>query len=609
MEILPPGSPSGSPSGKMCDSVSQMSCLVIKNIGDITAEEIRDLFSLPGETSRVEVSDIENENQATLSVPESLVPEVVKLSGVTFKGRDLVIEIDNMATPTVTGTPEGDNMATSTVTGTPEGDATETTDGSAGGMGEEEGEILFMVLDVRNHPDLNFPLVNETEVCDALLQKHANDPHLAVKAGWGSRLGTFVVESTEMGAYVGSTLDIRGHEIPLKPVRRKENTRPTTNHANSRRNDFDPDAVKVRIFDAYEIRYRSIPSEDFDQVFLDMGCDVVKPTLPERCRERRELLNTNRYVIVKPLDSSGSKIDMGGHISVGNRRFKISYPGKQHFCSLCQKKHGRECAKRVRFDALRALRKGLTSEKKIYSDSTLRLANQLALSTDVSCMSGGGIGQICNLIPHDSDHHQEVIINAGTNELKTDCPKEFVYEVDRAVHKLEELATSGPVTLVLPPARCDTPENAGKSQFLRETLSRVPSINVVALSEVEMDETDHPTEKGTLAIIDQINASKKIILDNCRNDVTLPVKYRQVQSVFKAGCRGCENLDYTSSLCAACKQCADSADTSVLFEMIEKHRSQFYPPIDVEMESAKDANKRPAEDSNDDPASKVVKTD
>ena len=233
VEILPPGSPSGSPSGKMCDSVSQMVCLVIKNIGDITAEEIRDLFSLPGETSRVEVSDIENENQATISVPESLVPEVVKLSGVTFKGRDLVIEIDNvatptvtgtpegdnMATPTVTGTPEGDNMATSTVTGTPEGDVTETAGGSAG---EEEGEILFMVLDVRNHPDLNFPLVNETEVCDALLQKHANDPHLAVKAGWGSRLGTFVVESTEMGTYVGSSLDIRGHEIPLKPVRRKE---------------------------------------------------------------------------------------------------------------------------------------------------------------------------------------------------------------------------------------------------------------------------------------------------------------------------------------------------------------------------------------------------
>ena len=57
---------------------------------------------------------------------------------------------------------------------------------------EAEGEILFMILDVRNHPDLNFPLLNEIEVGDAVLLKHQNDPHLAVNAGWGSRLGIFL---------------------------------------------------------------------------------------------------------------------------------------------------------------------------------------------------------------------------------------------------------------------------------------------------------------------------------------------------------------------------------------------------------------------------------
>ena len=36
------------------------------------------------------------------------MPEVVKLSGVTFKSHNLVIEGDNRITPTDTGTHEGD---------------------------------------------------------------------------------------------------------------------------------------------------------------------------------------------------------------------------------------------------------------------------------------------------------------------------------------------------------------------------------------------------------------------------------------------------------------------------------------------------------------------
>ena len=85
-----------------------------------------------------------------------------------------------------------------------------------------------MILDVRNHPDLNFPPVSETEVCDALLEKHPGDHHLAVKAGWASRLGTFAIESEDMGPYLGSTLNIRGHDIPLRPIRKQTPQQPET---------------------------------------------------------------------------------------------------------------------------------------------------------------------------------------------------------------------------------------------------------------------------------------------------------------------------------------------------------------------------------------------
>ena len=70
-----------------------MKSLLLKNIGDITAEEIGDLFSLTS-PSRVTVSASDGKNNANIEVPESLITGVIKLSGVSFKGRDLVF-VDN----------------------------------------------------------------------------------------------------------------------------------------------------------------------------------------------------------------------------------------------------------------------------------------------------------------------------------------------------------------------------------------------------------------------------------------------------------------------------------------------------------------------------------
>ena len=388
----------------------------IKDIGSITIEELATLFGLnsnePANTTpQIQISSDENGNHASIAVPETS-QELAQLRNVNFKGRDLVVTCDDEAMESGNDTNDSNTTAN-----------------------EDEGEVIFMILDVRNHPDLNFPPVSETEVCDALLKKHPGDYHLAVKAGWASRLGTFAIESQDIDSYLGSTLNIRGHDIPLRPIRRKSSQQ-FEQQKQHRQDDYDPDAIKVRIFDAFQMRYRSIESELFDKVFLDMGVDVIKPTLPERCRERK-VFNFNRYVIIKPYDENGDKVDLGERIRVNGRSFKISYPGKLHFCSLCQTKHGKECARRIRFEALRKLRKGKTNEAKIYSDSTLRLTNQLALTTNVACMSGGGIGQICNLIPLDSHQHKEVVINAGTNELKTESVKEFVFEVETAALKLK----------------------------------------------------------------------------------------------------------------------------------------------------------------------------
>ena len=69
----------------------------------------------------------------------------------------------------------------------------------------------------------------------------------------------------------------------------------------------------------------------------------------------------------------------------------------------------------------------------------------------MACMSGGGIGQICNLILLDPQVHEQVFTNTENNKLKTECPKEFVFKVDCASKRLEKLAASTPIRVVLPP--------------------------------------------------------------------------------------------------------------------------------------------------------------
>ena len=113
-------------------------------------------------------------------------------------------------------------------------------------------------------------------------------------------------------------------------------------------------------------------------------------------------------------------------------------------------------------------KKANLEKRKIYADSTLRHTNQLALSTDVACMSGGGIAQLCNLIPYDSKH-SDVVIQAGSNEIRnTDSLNEFVYTVQKTEEKLRKLATeTEKVTLVLPAAPTVGPEEGAKAEFLK----------------------------------------------------------------------------------------------------------------------------------------------
>ena len=83
-------------------------------------------------------------------------------------------------------------------------------------------------------------------------------------------------------------------------------------------------------------------------------------------------------------------------------------------------------------------------------------------------------------------------------------------------------------------------------------------------------------------MLKQIHASTNIIMDDCEPDLISKQRYRGVQKLFKTGCRGCDDLNYTHVLCAKCKEDAVLTDTTVLEDKIKELMDEMYPAMDVD---------------------------
>ena len=232
------------------------------------------------------------------------------------------------------------------------------------------------------------------------------------------------------------------------------------------------------------------------------------------------------------------------------------------------------------------MRKEETGRCKVYSDSTFRHVNQFALKSDVACMTGGGIAQLCNVLPYD-ESHESIILNAGTNELKTESLHEFVYTIEKASEKLSKVADNVSTIVVLPAIKNETPTLKAKSEFLHEKIMAIGQVTTVALENIELaDDMGHPSVNGTKTAMIQVDAAtgNNLIMQDCVEDVSFPQKYRKVQTLFKVGCRGCDSLEFTHTLCSNCKEAAKKIDISVLQARIDFLQNEMFPQMnDVDM--------------------------
>ena len=538
-------------------SENNLTTLYVKNLGeDITQDDLITLFGLDKSealknTSQITLIHNNDSNVAIISVLEELYADLVKLNGVTFKGKDLVIS----------GDPSGDS-------------SDQNNEENADDTSSEP--IEYLRLDTRI-PEWVFHQVSDIEIIEALEDQFGDDMSKSVEdlGRWRASLqGQFRVDSSDYSLYANKSLTIRETAIPFTPVYVRNND----NHSRGQTfRDNRREGTLITIYRAYRAPLRNISNEEFDDYFANIGIEVIKQTQPQ-LKKGTNVLNNNRYLVVQKLDDDEeAKKRIGTSITIGNRRFNIGYDGLQKHCFLCGRKHGYDCPQRARFEHLKKLRDGKTGKRKIYGTSVLRHANQLATTSDISCMSGGGIGQLVNAISMDKKH-EEVVIAGGTNEIvhaREDT--EFVYTIDKSLEKLSKLAEEVKTSFVFPSLALTTPPLLARAIYLEEGLKKLANVNLIKPEEVEMDDT-HPTESGTKQIIKELHGTfNDLILEEADDNDLTAKKYSKVHKMYKVGCRACSDPNLHTYLCDTCKTESENTNMDIYLTLLENAKNELFP--------------------------------
>ena len=545
--------------------------VIVKNIGpDISEQDLVDLFSLKTDNShRITVVHGSEETTACIEVPPAHYDMVMKLNGVSFKGRDLVLTGSENADHDTAAVPNND-MHTDPV---------------------PEEPIQYLELDTRI-PEWNFNQVTDIEIVEAIEEEFPDDFSKSVEdlGRYRKNLqGIFRVDSDDYSHYQGKTLTIRQKEIPFRPKYQRKNEHSSGPTYGGRR-----EGTLITIYGAFRTPHRGITNDEFDEYFTNLQVEVIKPTEPQ-VKKRTSVLNNNRYLVVQKLDDDEvTKNRIKNSIVVHGKKFNIAYNGMKKHCFLCGRAHEKDCPTRARFEHLKALRDKKPRRRAVYSDSVLAHVNQLATTADFACMSGGGIGQIINAIPHDSKHEQ-VTIAAGTNEIvhAVDA-KEYVFTIDRSLEKLRALAEEVETSFVMPSLDLPSPQMKARYDYLENELAKIPAVKIIKPENVEMDEI-HPTENGTKSIVQALHAHfNDVILEEAEADDLTTKRYLQVRSLYKVGCRTCRIDELTPYLCEGCKgQCSD-VSTDAYDVLLEKAENDMFPKSGKRNHESSDDDETPA---------------
>ena len=415
-----------------------------------------------------------------------------------------------------------------------------------------------------------------------LRSRFPTDDQLTVIPMYGANVGYFKILVTATPPDGGLTLPVmvEGQSVDLPLITEQEFQNLRGNNKGARQ---WADGTLVTMYNSTGGPLATVMNKEFDNLLTQYG-EVTRATQLQT-HKGTDVLNGNRYCVLKHSEDIPDQISVPDPIHPGKFvTVSLGYKGKEKYCVRCMKRHPGTCAELLEFYKARDLRREMDIANKILSDSTLRHADETGLNSNLVCMSGGRIGNVCHIIKDDQTmtNVKEVIVVAGQNDLlrADETLDDFKTIVNKSVDLLQQLAFKHKLTIVqplIPPGSSALVKQ--KAYYLDElcnqksTDTALPLVYVNNLPEIEMSGI-HPTIAGTAALIKWIDKRVKIITDG--RYITDAKMYRGGRSIYKYGCLLCPNYLRLDNF-FICPDCGLS----------------HYPPISGENVSGKDATSLP----------------
>ena len=387
------------------------------------------------------------------------------------------------------------------------------------------------------------------------------------------------------------------HPFERKSNHGNRNVRNATNATTPR--EEREEGILITFQNAGLMECDNIPNSDFDKAMAAFNLHVILATRMQPVPGVKGSFNGNRYCVIRIPESM---LMIPEFLPVRNpqgklHNFKSTYKNQARQCDICWVKHVGQCPKRkAMFDAKEEkerMRNDGEIDCKLFSDSTLRLANSTGTKAGICTMSGGGLGQVVQAVLDDpgAADMKDIYVVAGANDVKCENfdLKEFCENVDVSLKKVEHFAVSNPqksITIVTTPP---SPENIDedditfleeeddpgenneitiKKEYLKRRIHQmvaqseekdIPNIKSLDLR-YEVDDSGHPTQRGTHRIMEQIaeNSDKDDFIWNSEFIVTDKL-YSSVQSIYVYGCNMCDK--YGVDISREVKRCRLLCDT------------------------------------------------
>lgn len=333
------------------------------------------------------------------------------------------------------------------------------------------------------------------------------------------------------------------HQFPLTPTA----TQSTYEGVSTRQLN---QGTLFTLYDCTQGPWEAIENTIFDECVKSLGT-ITKLTEHQKFRGTT-VFNGNRYFCMIPkADMPDSVIIPDPQNANMSHKVRLGYKGKAYFCARCQEKHVGQCPAKSEFYEAQKIRATATITKTILSDSTLRQADVTGLAANITCMSGGRVGNVAHMLLDSPDiaNQKEVIIIAGVNDITNDNEdrEQFLKTVEEGVGQIHRnlAGRDSRLTMVAPPL----PSNASSLRCVKLRdydklllgLSHNDDFPFTYLQTKDLGihmDGYHPTVDGTKVlltaihgVVPMINNDKFIVCDRL---------YQGVATAYKYGCLSCQ---------------------------------------------------------------------